>query len=502
MKLRTYQQDGINLLKQSMAKGNKKILLNLATGGGKSIIIKVIFEMALNKNQNAKLLYVVHRNILIGQMKETLKDLNVDVMTLQKAGRTETDVYDLVLSDETHFGHGSKLFSNINYRYFIGLTATGIKSNGTKLDGFDDVIDVAQLKDLIDLGFMPPLKVYSTPKVETKGLKVTGGDFNNKASFDLMSKSEVVKDIVKVYENNAKGLKTLIYCVNIEHSEMVAKQFRLNGYKCESYHSKTPNRDELFNKYKNNEIDILTNCDTLTTGVDLPDIYCLILAAPTKSFIKATQIFGRIRLNPNDINKVGLILDVAQVVHNTQHPYDRLNIFKTKEDKNLKKCTCGETMTLVNRDTKILNDFEYLVISKYKCKCGLTDTVENIKLFDEKQCEQCGEIIKGTPIQNKDTDKSMKFVQICQCGCENVVREILYSDKELKVIQHKENLNSDNDWVKIKAILKDEAKKWNYKHQWVGRAMEILRNKDSKLVLDKIAYLQANNKKIGSIVYL
>ena len=51
--------------------------------------------------------------------------------------------------------------------------------------------------------------------------------------------------------------------------------------------------EETIKKFRNNEIKLLLNVDILVTGVDMPDIYCLILASPTKSIIKAVQIYGR-----------------------------------------------------------------------------------------------------------------------------------------------------------------------------------------------------------------
>ena len=59
-------------LKITLSKGNKNIMLCACTGAGKSIIIKTIFQMALDKNPNASLLYVVHRKILINQMKSII----------------------------------------------------------------------------------------------------------------------------------------------------------------------------------------------------------------------------------------------------------------------------------------------------------------------------------------------------------------------------------------------------------------------------------------------
>ena len=189
LKLRPYQEASILKLRESISRGNKKILLSASTGSGKSIIIKTIIKNALDKNSNAKILYIVHRNILISQMKETLKEFNIEISTLQKAGRKETIEYDLVLSDESHYGHGSKLFNNIKYKYFLGFTATPICSNGYVLDGYDDIIKIVELIDLVELGYMPPLKTIGLPVIDTNKIKIRNGDFDIKQSFDALNKS-------------------------------------------------------------------------------------------------------------------------------------------------------------------------------------------------------------------------------------------------------------------------------------------------------------------------
>ena len=184
---REYQLKAIEDLKITLSKGNKNIMLCACTGAGKSIIIKTIFQMALDKNPNASLLYVVHRKILINQMKKTLKGLNVEIETLQTIGKKQTKVYDLVLSDEAHYGKDSKLANNINSKFNISLSATPITPDGYILD-YDDVIDVVQLADLIELGFASKLKVLSTSKVDTSKLKSQNGDFKVNEAFELMNK--------------------------------------------------------------------------------------------------------------------------------------------------------------------------------------------------------------------------------------------------------------------------------------------------------------------------
>ena len=78
-------------------------------------------------------------------------------------------------------------------------------------------------------------------------------------------------------------------------------------------------------------------------------------------------------LQPLDPNKE--VIDCAEVIKNTQHPLDRMDFNRKKQDKN-KMCKCGLKFKLINRTVKDLSQYEYSVISDYKCECGNEESVE------------------------------------------------------------------------------------------------------------------------------
>lgn len=502
--LRKYQQEAIQKARESLSKGNKRICLTLCTGAGKSPIAREIIRLFRQKNPNGKIAYLTFRNVLINQMKETLKGLNVEIDTLQAKGKKETELYDLVIIDEVHYANGSKLQNNIKSKYIIGLTATPIDSYGNALE-FDDIIDVIQLVDLIELGYASPVKVLSTSKVDTSKLKSIGGDFNQKEAYELMGKSQIKKDIVEVYKKYAIGLKTIIYCVNVKHAEELKEEFIKAGIDCDSVHSKKTETEETIKKFRNNEIKLLLNVDILVTGVDMPDIYCLILASPTKSLIKSTQIYGRAtRLNPNDKDKVALIIDCANVIENTQHPLQRFDFTKTKKD-NSKICKCGLKFKLINRSVKVLSEYEYLVTSDYKCDCGELYSAENLKLINVSTCENCNQPFVSTgSLQLESSNKNLTFNLICSCcGHARKFREIEYTKEELKELEYNEALKGER-WENLKIVLKAECKKCGYKWQYADRLFEHCRNKYTSATeaIDKVKTILSQNKKISALMYI
>ena len=217
--LRPYQSEAVEKAREAFKQGHRRICLTLATGAGKSVIIQNIV-----KNAKGKVLYLTFRNVLIDQMARYFKDMNIEYGTLQKYGKNETEMYDLIIIDEIHWAHSSKLQNNLRCKYLLGLTATPITAQGYALD-FDEIIDIVQLVDLIEMGYAAPIKVLSTSKVDTSNLKSVGGDFNQKDAYALMAKSAILKDIVNVYNTHAKGLKTIVYAVNIKHAEELKEEF-------------------------------------------------------------------------------------------------------------------------------------------------------------------------------------------------------------------------------------------------------------------------------------
>lgn len=500
--LRNYQTQSIQECQQAFRDGHKEIILMSPTGSGKSVIIRKIIEMA-----KCDVLFVVHRNILIKQMKETLKGLNVEISTLQKIGRTQTKKYSLIIHDECHYSFNSKLRNNLNFKWYLGLSATPLDNSGSPLK-CDKIISFLQMPQLIELGYAVPFKVLSISNVDTSKLRSSNGDFNNKDSYELMSKPQVKKNILDVYLRYCKpnNLKTVLYAVNIHHAEELHREFVNAGIECEVIHSKKK-VDTIINDFKNNKFRVLINVSILTIGFDDGDIEALILAAPTKSKILAQQIYGRVSRLPIKSNKThGLILDCANVITESCHPMETINMNATKESKGT-KCKCGQLMKLVNRHTKVLNDYEFVIVSDYNCTCGETLRIENIKLINMSLCPECNNIFEPkSSLEMISSQKDVKFVTYCKhCNYERNFRTILLSDAELKEISLANAINSkEQTWKQVETILKAECKNAGYHWRWAIRCIEVLKNKkiNPNTAIEKLKIIKKQNKKLANLMHI
>ena len=502
--LRPYQQKAITDTRDSFIQGYKHICICLSVGAGKSLIAKIIIDQSLSKNK--KIGFFSFRTALIKQMKKHFpNDDNIVFGTLQKHGKDTKTEYDLIIVDEKDF-HDTKLKNSIKAKYSITLSGTPVTADGYPLK-FDKIIDGVQLPDLINQGYAKPLKILSISKIDTSKLKKVGSDFHKGQSFEIMEKSTIKKDIIDTYKKYCIGRKSLLFAIDINHCESLKKEFLDNGIKCESIHSKKK-VDNILNDFENDKFDLLINVDMISVGVDIPSINTIIFARPMLSIPLMIQCIGRgTRINPNKKDDYCLILDLAEVFKRTNHhPMQKLDFNRTKQTKKQKTCTCGTVMYIAGKSTQRINDLEFKSITRYICKnCNRYEDVEKISIINLNFCKQCDNVLTDADIQMVENKKSLDFIIKCDhCGCENSQRTILLTDAELKELEYNEIMNGEDNWIKVKKILLQECKKWNYNHRYSIRLIEHLQNKQYTPTdsIKMIKELQSANTKISKLMIM
>ena len=154
-KPRYYQRNAINRIMKAMAKGQKRILLVMATGTGKTYTSFQFIYRLWKSKKNIKTLYLADRNILIDQtLKKDFKPFGNSAVKIdnkkiglsyeiylglyQQLTHDEKDYYkqfpkdffDLVVVDECHRGSASvdsnwhEILTYFNSAIQIGMTAT------------------------------------------------------------------------------------------------------------------------------------------------------------------------------------------------------------------------------------------------------------------------------------------------------------------------------------------------------------------------------------------
>lgn len=179
----------------------------------------------------------------------------------------------------------------------IGLTATPGRGDGVGLNNiFDEILYQMSLQKAIEDGWLVPVYAWTiNTTTSLDGVKTRLGDYAEGELAKAVCTDSRNEIIFEACQNHAKGLKTLIFCVNIEHSMQVAEYFRRNGVQAKhiSGDMKEQEREGVLNWFSNTPGAVLTNCQLVTEGVDIPSVECVVMARPTKSGVLYAQCLGR-----------------------------------------------------------------------------------------------------------------------------------------------------------------------------------------------------------------
>lgn len=308
---RYYQQVAIDKVLDAIADGDKRILLTLATGTGKTAIAFQIawklFQSRWNltgePTRRPRILFLADRNILADQAYNSFGAFPDDAMVrirpneIRKKGAvpknasifftifqtfmTENedaftfgeyppDFFDFIIIDECHRGGATDESSWRGImEYFspavqLGLTATPRRDvNRDTYKYFGDPVYEYSLKEGIDDGFLTPFRVrqFDTTIDEytyTPGDEVLQGDielnkiyteseFNRKIRIDERERYRVQI----LMDELPRGEKTLVFCPNQEHALLVRDWInQMSGTGNPDYcHRVTANDGEIGEQY-------------------------------------------------------------------------------------------------------------------------------------------------------------------------------------------------------------------------------------------------------------
>ncbi|MHA4894157.1 DEAD/DEAH box helicase [Pedobacter sp. PWIIR3] len=323
-KLYHYQESDIALLfnKLEQHHGNYRLLYQLPTGGGKTVIFSEIASRFLEK-YHKKVIVLTHRTELCRQTSSALsmcslqnKVINSAVKKINKKdgfacyvamvetlknrindGLINTNDVGLVIIDEAHHNSFHKLLGKFKNAAVIGVTATPFSSdiNLPMKRNYDELVVGAPIGSLIEQGFLAKPTVWRYD-VEMNTLK-TGlhGDFTVSTSDELYSSPAMLDLLVHAYESHSKNKKTLIFNNGIFTSRKVLEAFTALNYPIRHLDNKTSatERAEILAWYKKTRGAILTSVSILTTGFDEPTIQSVILNRATTSLTLYHQMIGR-----------------------------------------------------------------------------------------------------------------------------------------------------------------------------------------------------------------
>ncbi len=352
---RYYQLLAINKTVEAIARGQKRILLVMATGTGKTYTAFQIIWRLWKAKAKKRLLFLADRNILVDQtMTNDFKPFGPAMTKIQKrqvnksyeiylslyqavtGSEDEKNIYkqfspnffDLIVIDECHRGSAAadsawrEILEYFSSATQIGLTATPKETREvSNIDYFGEPIYTYSLKQGIDDGFLAPYKVVRidldkdiTGWRPDKGMRDKYGNeiedrIYNQKDFDktlvLEKRTQLVAAKISEFLRQTNRFdKTIVFCENIDHAERMRQALVNENSDLAAQNSKYVMRITGDNEEGKAELDnfifpeskypvIVTTSKLMTTGVDAQTCKLIVLDQRIQSMTEFKQIIGR-----------------------------------------------------------------------------------------------------------------------------------------------------------------------------------------------------------------
>ncbi len=318
MKLRSYQEEAVTAVLKDLAL-NKKTLLIMATGTGKTIVFAQIAKIAYQNG--LKTLILAHTEELIDQSIE--KAFNIvgvipdkekaeyranklsevvvgSVMTMQgdRLKRWPKDHFQLIIVDEAHHAVAKSYQNILNYfeKYaLLGVTATPDRADEKELgEVFDSIAYEYPLHKAIKDKYLVPIigKRVTDFDIDLKDLKVSGKDYTDKELGLVMLKNIIpISNSIKTMVDNRK---TLVFMPNVKSSAVLAEHLGRIGLNADYLSGERgKERSNILYRFKSGKIQVLVSCNILLEGFDEPGVETIVNVRPTTSRALYSQLVGR-----------------------------------------------------------------------------------------------------------------------------------------------------------------------------------------------------------------
>ena len=315
--LRSYQLEAESMVFERLHAGVNRQLVVFATGLGKTTTATRIitqFKKALWITHVEELIIQSAKSIIseigemeVGIIKQERFDIDkrvvvASIQTLhRRLDKIPKSTFDCIVIDEAHLAMAPtwlKAAQHFDVKLLLGLTATPDRLDGISLGNlFDEIVVDKDIAFGIDEGYLVELDaIRLKTEVNLDKVRTTGGELNARDLEAIINTPSRNNYIVDRWLEEAKGKKTLAFCVDMQHAVDLCSAFRQKGVLADfvvSDETLCPDRKGVMDRFRRSETTVLTNVMILTAGFDQPDVECIIAARPTKSKTIYLQQIGR-----------------------------------------------------------------------------------------------------------------------------------------------------------------------------------------------------------------
>ena len=339
IQLYDFQDSTVDVIRERMSEGHRKIMLCSPTGSGKTVMAGFLLSEAMDHGTRS--LFLADRVVLVQQTSrqfwgfgiphgviqagnsqgKTMQTLVCSQQTLEKYA-TWPDAQ-LIAVDEAHTQR-QRITEKIRATdaYVIGMSATPVTEGLGKT--YSTVVNVATTDYLLntvnpetDLPYLSPLKVYAGVEIDMQGAVTDkNGEWLNR---EVKQRSAtIIGDVVPEYvEKTMKHfggpVKTLVFSADTDDGAAICERFQEAGldFRQSTYRDSAEKTAGMVDGFRSGEYLGLCSVDKFAKGFDVKDVLCVILCRPYRtSFAAFLQALGRgMRASPG--KQFVLILDFS-----------------------------------------------------------------------------------------------------------------------------------------------------------------------------------------------
>lgn len=354
-----FYQESMFKAAQEALRTHKSILLEAPTGSGKSVLLAMIINAVMEKNElwkrENRVYVIVHQTFLLQQMaghldkwriphglitsgKYERPGVTVHVCTYQSLiKRPPEKAPALFIIDEAHRS-GSKSYLTLAAKFpktkIIGVTASPERGDGKGLkycpglDFFGKNQGLYQvlikcphtMKELTEMGYLSPIKYYAPPLPGIDSVGVSMGDYKPEDIEKFLKEKGVYGDAIDHYEKIAPGTKCLVFNKTVAACYSFAESLNARGYRAAPLEGSQgkKQRADIIKRFESGELTHITTCKLVLEGFDMPSIESVLDLAPTLSRALWHQKKGRLA-RPAPGKEFGIYIDpVGNVAQNTR----------------------------------------------------------------------------------------------------------------------------------------------------------------------------------------
>lgn len=319
MELRPYQQEAKQAVFHEWDTGNRKTLLVLPTGCGKTVVFAKITEECVRSGE--RVLILAHRGELLEQAADKIGKATGLKCAVEKAenscigswyrvvvgsvqslmrekriGQFTSDYFDTIIVDEAHHcisdGY-QRVLQHFDQAKVLGVTATPDRGDMKNLGSFFDSLAYEYtLPQAIKEKYLSPIKALTIPlTLDLSGVSVQAGDFRA-ADIDT-ALDPYLYQIADEMAAHCANRKTVVFLPLIKTSQKFRDILNSKGFRAAEVNGNSDDRAAILSDFDAGRYNVLCNSMLLTEGWDCPSVNCIVVLRPTKVRSLYCQMVGR-----------------------------------------------------------------------------------------------------------------------------------------------------------------------------------------------------------------